>query len=335
MINEVRNAVLAFLNKNNYGYISPQDFNLYAKQAQLDLFEDLFFQYNYQINKENARQSGTGYADIKKGIEEDIDIFSQDVVLLHTAGGLYGTTNSSNQFALPNDYYFINKVYFRPFVQVYAGLWTAPQDYRLITTTVGLDFNAVQQGDFVLNTSPNANAPTTAFVVGQEAAQTLVLSENIIPAAGPVSGGFSIFSNKYITDIERVSQSKVNKLLSSTLTAPSYDFPVYTVNGNNINIYPMDIGTRRYYGAPTNNYNYVFCQYIRYPRDPKWTFVNITNGEPVFDQSQPDYQNFELPEDMYSDLVLKILQYSGVSIREIDVTNFASTEETKNNQTEA
>ena len=67
MINEVRNAVLAFLNKNNYGYISPQDFNLYAKQAQLDIFEDLFYQYNYQINKENARQSGTGYADIKKG----------------------------------------------------------------------------------------------------------------------------------------------------------------------------------------------------------------------------------------------------------------------------
>ena len=42
MINEVRNAVLAFLNKNNYGYITPQDFNLYAKQAQLELFEDLF-----------------------------------------------------------------------------------------------------------------------------------------------------------------------------------------------------------------------------------------------------------------------------------------------------
>ena len=61
MINSVRNTVLAILNKNNYGYISPQDFNLYAKQAQLDLFEDYFYQYNYQVNKENARQSGTGY----------------------------------------------------------------------------------------------------------------------------------------------------------------------------------------------------------------------------------------------------------------------------------
>ena len=42
-INEVRNTVLAIANKNNYGYISPQDFNLYAKQAQLDMFEDYFY----------------------------------------------------------------------------------------------------------------------------------------------------------------------------------------------------------------------------------------------------------------------------------------------------
>ena len=67
MINSVRETVLSLLNKNNYGYITPNDFNLYAKQAQLDIFEDYFYQYNYQINKENVRQSGTGLADITKG----------------------------------------------------------------------------------------------------------------------------------------------------------------------------------------------------------------------------------------------------------------------------
>ena len=83
MINSVRNTVLSVLNKNNYGYISPSDFNLFAKQAQLDIFEDYFYQYNYQINKENARASGTGYADIKKGYEEVINIFSKTNFLLH------------------------------------------------------------------------------------------------------------------------------------------------------------------------------------------------------------------------------------------------------------
>ena len=77
MINSVRNTVLAILNKNNYGYISPQDFNLFAKQAQLDIFEDYFYQYNYQLNKENKRMSGTGYADITKGYEEVIDLLNR------------------------------------------------------------------------------------------------------------------------------------------------------------------------------------------------------------------------------------------------------------------
>ena len=75
MINDVRNTVLAIINKNNYGYLSPQDFNLYAQQAQMDLFEDYFYQYNQWINKENKRQSGTGYADIVKGLVEVIDFF--------------------------------------------------------------------------------------------------------------------------------------------------------------------------------------------------------------------------------------------------------------------
>ena len=50
MINSVRNTVFSVLNKNNYGYISPQDFNLFAKQAQLEIFENYFSNYNTAIN---------------------------------------------------------------------------------------------------------------------------------------------------------------------------------------------------------------------------------------------------------------------------------------------
>ena len=49
LINTVRATVLSIANKNNFGYITPNDFNLYAKQAQLDLFEDYFYQYNSQL----------------------------------------------------------------------------------------------------------------------------------------------------------------------------------------------------------------------------------------------------------------------------------------------
>ena len=50
MINSVRNTVLSVLNKNNYGYISPSDFNLYAYQAQMELYEEYYSNYNKIIN---------------------------------------------------------------------------------------------------------------------------------------------------------------------------------------------------------------------------------------------------------------------------------------------
>ena len=100
MINSVRNTVLSILNKNNYGYISPADFNLFAKQAQLDIYEDYFYDYNYQINKENARQSGTGMADIKKSLAEVIEFFSVTSDLTHVA---------TNTFTPPSDSIVTNK----------------------------------------------------------------------------------------------------------------------------------------------------------------------------------------------------------------------------------
>ena len=76
MINEVRNTVLAIANKNNYGYISPQDFNLYCEQAQLDIFENYFYQYNSWLIKENQRVSGkTSYCSSK--MERNISKSSQ------------------------------------------------------------------------------------------------------------------------------------------------------------------------------------------------------------------------------------------------------------------
>ena len=104
MINEVRNAVMSVINKNNYGYVSPSDFNLFAEQAQLDIFEDYFYLYNNQLNSEVLRRSGSGYADITKGLIEVIDSFSVNTFLTQV-----GTANTYN---LPSDYYLIDKIFY-------------------------------------------------------------------------------------------------------------------------------------------------------------------------------------------------------------------------------
>jgi hypothetical protein len=120
------------------------------------------------------------------------------------------------------------------------------------------------------------------------------------------------------TELERVEQSKILLLNSSPLTAPSTMFPAYTTEGNIATVYP----------ALTEPVPDVVSQYIRYPKAPKWTYIDLgTNSEPVFDQTQPDYQDFELFPDDATDLTMKILQYAGVSIREASVVQYAGAKE--------
>ena len=56
MINSVRNTVLSIIDKDNSGYISPLEFNLYAKAAQLEIFQEYFDNYRKAVlNKNNRR----------------------------------------------------------------------------------------------------------------------------------------------------------------------------------------------------------------------------------------------------------------------------------------
>ena len=200
------------------------------------------------------------------------------------------------------------------------------------------DTTNVRLGDWVVNTTAllAGTSPAFAQVMSITGPQELMLSADIFPA---FPAGYAIYSNVDIVEMEKVHQNRIMRLLSSLLTTPSIDFPAYVVNGNTITIYPAEVCAANPLvngiGIGSVNNIFMMCQYIRYPLDPKWTYSLITGQEPVFDQSQADYQDFELPTDSFADLILRILQYSGVSIREIDVTNYATAQETLTNQEEA
>ena len=53
----------------------------------------------------------------------------------------------------------------------------------------------------------------------------------------------------------------------------------------------------------------------------------MSGGEPVFNQSNPSYQDLELPLDDEPTVIMKILQYAGMSIREIAAVQFAQASE--------
>ena len=226
MINDVRNTVLSIISKDNRGYITPEEFNLFAKQAQLEIFEQYIYSYSNSIVKQNARMFGEGYTDVPKNIGEVIDEFS-----------VLGSLSYSLPYFLPPVYYYYLE---------------------------------------------------------------RVMYNNI--------------------EVEKVSQRKISALLNSNLTAPDVSYPVYTLQETGLIVYPTTI---------VNN---ITTQYIRYPKDPVWTYNSITAGQPVFNPSNAFYQDFELPLSDFAGLVVKILQYAGVSIREMEVVQAAKSEEIQDSQ---
>ena len=321
MINTVRATVLSIANKNNYGYITPSDFNLYAKQAQLDIFEDYFYQYNSWIIKQNARVSGSEYADILKGLVEVIDSFTE-------TRGL--TTSGINLYNLPENYYLINKINYYPNA-VFSSTTTAAgantlTDTNATFTTTG----TVLPGQFVTNTSlTSVSAGFGAYIVSVDSETQLTLSENPFGSAATVGNSYTIVTTTGIREVERVSQNKIFYLNSSSLTSPNISYPAYVlggannlITGNTITVYPDTI-----IGAGK-----ILSQYIRYPLDPNWTYSSLTGGEPVFDEGAADYQDFELPDSDEPNLVNKILQYAGVSIRDKDIAVFGNIQEQEDNQ---
>ena len=319
-INDVRNTVLAIANKNNYGYISPQDFNLYAKQSQLEMFENYFYQYNNQLTQENRRQSGTGYADITKGLAEVIDTFYVLGPLLNSAttpqGGIL-----TNFYTLPADYYLINKmmVYTK---ELAAGTTTSTNGGAVAVNDTTADFIAagVAPGDIV--------STITGGVVYNTVISQVVSATNLLvfPTPGAlvwnaVGKTYNIYSANDIVDAERVSQAKITLLNNSILTQPTIDYPAYTQDALAAQAYPNSI----------NKIGQLTSQYVRYPLDPNWTYASLVAGEPLFDPTQADYQDFELPLSDEPTLVYKICQFIGIEIREQDVYDFGKDQEVLEN----
>ena len=73
-INNVYQKVLALANKEQRGYITPQEFNLFADQAQMEIFE----QYFYDIDQHRRRQNNNhAYSDILSNLEGKVSHFKR------------------------------------------------------------------------------------------------------------------------------------------------------------------------------------------------------------------------------------------------------------------
>ena len=103
-IDTVYQRVLALANKEQRGYITPQEFNLFANQAQQEIFE----QYFYDVNQWNRMHGNdTSYSDMLTLLDEKIEIFetftSVDLVTVGFGLGAY---------EFPSDIYRVESIYY-------------------------------------------------------------------------------------------------------------------------------------------------------------------------------------------------------------------------------
>ena len=82
-IDTVYQKVLAIANKEQRGYITPQEFNLFADYAQKDIFEKYF----YDISQfKRVPGNSTEYSDIINNLQEKISLFERFDQLVNVVG---------------------------------------------------------------------------------------------------------------------------------------------------------------------------------------------------------------------------------------------------------
>ena len=183
-VNTVYKSVLSILNKEQRGYLTPDEFNKLAKQTQLNLLEVAFAEYNKFLSMDNLGRINAGYADLPEKIKEKIEVF-------------YATSNLSAPYALPVDVFKLI-------------------DVNMLNKTVSL---------------------------------------------------------------EEIDKNELSYILSSPLTKPSKDFPVYyktttaATGATSIVVSPTIADT-------------ISVDYIKIPTDPRFGYtVNTTYGTNTYDSS--------------------------------------------------
>jgi len=151
-VDTVYQRVLSILNKEQRGYVTPQEFNLFANQAQLDLFEQYFYDIN-QFGRLNG--NSTEYSDMLTILNEKINIFET------TADAVYST----DHFDLPSDLYRLGTIIYNnievervnanEFLYINSAPLTKPKDTRPIYVANQNGFKAY--GDSELTSGVKCN----------------------------------------------------------------------------------------------------------------------------------------------------------------------------------
>ena len=120
--------------------------------------------------------------------------------------------------------------------------------------------------------------------------------------------------------IEILSSRDYNQIKLSPLTQPTNDFPVAKYQQDKLTVFPDS--------SPYASSDVTF-NYIRKPLGVVWNFTTGTLGQYIHSTDSPN-QDFEISDSQQADVIIAILKYAGVVIRDPQIVQSASNLEAAN-----
>tara|TARA_R100000005_G_C5003027_1_gene210980 strand:- start:7667 stop:8443 length:777 start_codon:yes stop_codon:yes gene_type:complete len=132
--------------------------------------------------------------------------------------------------------------------------------------------------------------------------------------------GIGTSRDQLSTEMQRVDRTDFYHFRKSPLITPSEKYPIYLYESNKIYVYPDSINVKTGLGTPTGQVN---VQYIKKPEDINWAYTIGSVGQFQFNNNYPPSVDFELNNSERVNVILNILMYTGVVIRDPQIVQAA------------
>jgi hypothetical protein len=155
------------------------------------------------------------------------------------------------------------------------------------------------------------------FEVTADASAVVALSNVYTQPSGLHRFGSAFYTTgKNSPEIEIVSSRDYHQLRLSPLTQPNTNFPVATYQGDKLTVYPQTANPL---------VSDISFNYIRKPANVVWAFTVGSLGQYIYDSGVAS-TDFEISDSQQTEVILKILQYAGIVIRDPNITQAAAQE---------
>ena len=317
-INDIYTTVLAILNKEQRGYISPLAFNDFAEQAQLEIFEGYFYDKSHFST---SKKGADGMQSMN--LSEKMDLF-----MVYDSDEL--TLNTNSRFILPPDLYRLSQVYYTDDTgtRIVDKIFHKGSRYvqNSSKTQGSATFPKYLRYGNTLELNPSMPVVSEEFIINQDFIDSGSLSFTLTER-NDVTGLISIesFRNYELNSPEPTDKAEEPKTLTGVVSEVGTT-GVFIVTVSDL---PRDFAVGDLVTITYMHTANITLDYYRIPDKPIWGYVGGNN--PIYNPAASATTDFELhPSDRYV-LVLKILELAGVEIKDVNAVQWANQEAQQDN----